>query len=96
MIFQKPEKDKQVSKLQEGGAVPAGTNPSQTPQQGGEDPVAKLVQLAQQALESQDCQMAMALAQEFMALVGGAGQEAQAAPQGEPVYRKGGTLLRRV
>ena len=99
MIFQKPGKDKQVSKFQEGGTMPAEGGAPQTPPTEGGDPIAELVTLAQQALASQDCQAAMALAEGFMALVAGPEQGSsappQGAPEGEPVYRKGGTLLRR-
>jgi hypothetical protein len=44
-------------KFQEGGAMPAGA-PAAAPQ-GGEDPMAMLLQGAQQAVEAQDCQIAM-------------------------------------
>jgi len=50
-----------------------------------------------QALQSQDCQAAMQVCQIFLQLIeqaqGGGG--AAPAPQGEPVYRRGGILVRR-
>jgi len=105
-----------VSKFQDGGAAPSpgaqpapqGGDPSQ---QGGQDPVMQLAQLAQQALQSQDCQAALAVCQGFMSLVqsaqggggaspadgsGGAPAGAGAPQGGQPVYRKGGRLVRRV
>lgn len=77
----------------EGGA-PAG---EPTPDQGGEqDPIMMLAQMSAQAIQSQDCQMAMQVCQAFLEIVqqmqGGAPEE----PQGEPVFRKGGTLVRRI
>ena len=88
-------------KFQEGGAMPAGA-PAAAPQ-GGEDPMAMLIQGAQQAVQSQDCQIAMQVCQMLLELAGG-GAPAEAAPAeaapapagGEPVYRRGGKLLRRI
>ena len=103
-----------VKFMQDGGAAPApqgggaapqdasqGAAPDQSGAQGGgQDPMAQILQVAAQAVQNQDCQAAMALAEGFMALVAGPEQGAsappQGAPEGEPVYRKGGTLLRRV
>ena len=89
------------NKFQEGGAMPAGA-PAAAPQ-GGEDPMAMLLQGAQQAVQSQDCQIAMQVCQMLMELAGG-GAPAEAAPaeaapapaEGEPVYRRGGRLVRRI
>ena len=88
-------------KYQEGGAMPAGA-PAPAPQ-GGEDPMAMLMQGAQQAVQSQDCQIAMQVCQMLLELAGG-GAPAEAAPaeaapapaEGEPVYRRGGRLVRRI
>lgn len=92
---------KNLKFLQEGGAMPAGA-PAAAPQ-GGEDPMAMLIQGAQQAVQSQDCQIAMQVCQMLLELAGG-GAPAEAAPaeaapapaEGEPVYRRGGKLLRRI
>lgn len=89
------------NKFQEGGAMPAGA-PAAAPQ-GGEDPMAMLIQGAQQAVQAQDCQIAMQVCQMLLELAGG-GAPAEAAPaeaapapaEGEPVYRRGGKLLRRI
>lgn len=99
--------NKIVSKFQEGGMAPApaeqqGAAPAAAPgaDQGGQDPVMQLAQLAQQALTSQDCQAALAVCEGFMSLIQGAqggGAQAQPAPgEGAPVYKKGGKLLKRV
>lgn len=88
-------------KFQAGGPMTQEA-PAQTPQ-GGEDPAAMLLQAAQQALQGQDCNMALQVCQMIIeALGGGATQEAvpqEAAPapaESEPVYRRGGRLVRRI
>ena len=90
------------NKFQAGGPMPAGA-PAQAPQ-GGEDPIAMLVQAAQQAIQGQDCQIAMQVCQMLIEALGGGGGPQEAAPQeaapapaeGEPVYRRGGRLVRRI
>ena len=90
------------NKFQEGGAMPAGA-PAAAPQ-GGEDPMAMLMQGAEQALQTQDCQIAMQVCQMLLELAGGGAAPAEAAPaeaapapaEGEPVYRRGGRLVRRI
>lgn len=89
-------------KYQEGGPMPA-VAPAPGPQ-GGEDPMVMLMQGAQQALQAQDCEVAMQVCQMLLELAGGGGAPAgpvpaEAAPapaEGEPVYRRGGKLLRRI
>ena len=65
---------------------------------GGEDPIMQIAQVAVQALQAQDCEAAMAVCEAFIQLIqqsqGGAPEEA--APEGEPVYRNGGVLSRRI
>ena len=78
MIYQNPKETKNTPKFQEGGTMPAEGGAPQTPPTEGGDPIAELVTLAQQALASQDCQAAMALAEGFMALVAGPEQGASA------------------
>lgn len=92
-----------VRKFQEGGpvgpeAAPVEGAPEGAPQGGGEqDPLMQLAQLFAQGLQNQDCNMLAQGAQMFLQLMqaqaqGGAAPE----PQGEPVYRKGGVLVRRI
>ena len=95
-----------VKKFQDGGAVAPETQGAVAPQEGaapapeqGEgDPLMQIAQLAAQALQTQDCQAAMQVCDAFMQIVqqaqGGAPEEE--APQGEPVYRRGGTLVKRI
>lgn len=84
-----------IKKFQEGGAAPEAA----APQQGGEDPTAMLMQGAQQAVQNQDCQIAIQVCQMVLEMLGGAPAEEgrpKAAPQSEPVYRRGGRLVRRI
>lgn len=88
-------------KFQAGGPMPAGAG-APAPQ-GGEDPQAMLLQGAQQAVQGQDCEIAMQVCQMLIEALGGgaqqqpAPQEAAPAPaEGEPVYRRGGRLVRRI
>lgn len=78
-----------TQKFQMGGAAP----------QGGQDPMAVLMQGAQQAVQNSDCEIAMQVCQMLLEMAG-AGAPAQAAPaeptQGEPVYKMGGKLSRRI
>ena len=88
-----------IKKFQEGGAAPAPE--AATPQQGGEDPTAMLMQGAQQAVQNQDCQIAIQVCQMVLEMLGGGGAPEQggapeSAPvsEGQPVYRRGGRLVR--
>lgn len=86
-----------IKKFQEGGAAPA--QEAAAPQQGGEDPTAMLMQGAEQAVQNQDCQIAIQVCQMVLEMLGGApagGAPAGGAPQSEPVYRRGGRLVRRI
>ena len=75
--------------------VPAEPQAQEAPA-GAEDPMMQLIQAAAQALQGQDCNLAMQVCQAFLEIVqqmqGGAPEE----PQGEPVFRRGGTLVRRI
>ncbi len=107
---------KNVNFYQEGGAMQAPQTENEVPmteevpqeaqpteQQGG-DPMEMLMQLAQmavQALQSQDANLAMqvcdGLVQFVQMIQGGAPQEGAAPePETEPVYKKGGRLCKRV
>lgn len=94
---------KDVQKFQDGGAIPteAPMNQVEAPEGapeegGGEDPLIALGQAAAQALQGQDCQMAMQVCQGVVALIQQMSGGAPAEPQGEPVFKKGGKLLRRI
>lgn len=85
-----------VKKFQEGGAAPAPAAEPMPAEQGAQ--LMQLAQMAAEALQSGDCNTALAVCEGFMGLIQQAsqGQGGEAAPQGEPVYRRGGTLVRRV
>lgn len=93
-----------VKKFQQGGVAAPVSETEPTPavqtaeQAQAENPLIQIAQAAMQALQSQDCQLAMQVCQTFIQLIqqSSAGNEAQAPEQGEPVYKKGGVLLRRV
>ena len=77
--------------MQEDMQQPVG-QPTQEPEQ---DPITILAQMSSQAIQSQDCEMAMQVCQAFLEIV----QQMQGAPseqQEEPVFRKGGILVRRI
>lgn len=91
---------KNISKFQQGGPMPPQ---GPAPAQGGGDPMQEILMGCQQAVETQDCQIALQVCQVLLEMAGGAPAEAAPAPapapaeaQGEPVYRTGGKLVRRI
>lgn len=82
--------------LQEGGPMPA----EQAPQ----DPMQELIAMAAQAVQTNDPNLAMQVCQALMQLAEQAAQQAPPAggmppegePAGEPVFKKGGVLVRRI
>lgn len=98
-------KNQKTRKFQVGGAMPteapvtepAEATPAPAPEQGSEqDPIMILAQMSAQALQNQDCQIAMQVCQAFLEIVQQMQGGAPAEPQGEPVYRNGGRLVRRI
>lgn len=92
-----------LKKFQVGGSLtPEEQVQAQTPVESQEqsmsdqDPIAALAQMFMQGLQNQDCNLLAQGAQMFLEIVqqmqGGAPEE----PQGEPVFRKGGVLVRRI
>lgn len=87
-----------VKKYQEGGPAPAPA--AAAGPQGGQDPLQMLAEMAAQALQAQDCQAAMQVCEGFLALLqqaiseGPQGPVGQA-PEGEPVFKKGGKIVGR-
>ena len=74
-------------KFQQGGAMPQG---------GEQDQQAVLMQGAQQAVQNQDCQIAIQVCQMLLEMMGGSEAPAPQPEQSEPVYRMGGKLARRI
>ena len=91
-----------IKKYQEGGAapMPAEAAPAPAPTAGpeqGQDPIMMIAQAAMQALETQDCNIAMQVCEAFIGLIQG-GQSAPAevgAPVEQPVFKKGGKLVKK-
>ena len=92
-------------KFQQGGAMSEEAAPkTAAPEAGaagapasGEDPIMQIAQMAAQALQGGDCNMAMQVCQAFIQMLQSQqGGGAPAPEQSEPVYRKGGTLVRRI
>lgn len=81
---------KRTQKFQEGGAMPA---PAEAAPQGG-DPMEQIYQMAAEIVQQLGPDAAAVLAQAIMEMLQGG--EAQPAPQGEPVYKKGGKLIGRM
>lgn len=87
-------------KFQEGGPMPAEDPAAQ----GGGDPMAQLVQGAAEAVQTGNCDVALQVCQMLMELAGGGGAPAGPAPEeaapapaeGEPVFRMGGSLVRKI
>lgn len=82
--------------MQEGGVTPEAAPVEEAPtapEQGG-SPEEQIIMACQQAVQTQDCQLAIQVCQAILQMLGGgASAEAPAAPEGqEPVYKKGGKL----
>lgn len=93
-----------IKKFQMGGEIapeaapeqmPAEGAPAPGPEGGQGDPLAEVAQLAAQALQSQDCNAAMQVCQIFLQMVQQMQGQPEPEPAGEPVFRKGGVLVRR-
>lgn len=88
--------EEKFRKFQQGGAAPqqGAEQAGGAPAEGGQDPMAQILQVAAQAVQTQNCEAAMAVCQALMQIAqGGAAQEQ--APQEEPTFaRKGARLVR--
>lgn len=91
---------KNIGRYQEGGAMPPQ---DPTMAQGSGDPMQEILMGCQQAVETQDCQIALQICQMLLEMAGGGVAPAEAAPapapaeaEGEPVFRTGGRLVRRI
>lgn len=93
-----------IKKFQMGGEMapeaapeqmPAEVAPAPAPEGGQGGPLMQVAQLAAQALQSQDCNAAMQVCQIFLQMVQQMQGQPEPEPAGEPVFRKGGVLVRR-
>ena len=93
--------------MQQGGPAPAPQDaPAATPAEGApveggapeggaQDPMQQILQIAAQAVQTQNCEAAMAVCQALVqAMQGGMGPGE--APQEEPTFARNGSKLRRV
>lgn len=101
---------KMTKKFQQGGPVDAPVDeteapvsqeevPEETPaeEQGQQqDPMMQLAQIFAQGLQNQDCNMLAQGAQMFLQLLEQAQGGGEQAPEGEPVFKKGGKLAYRI
>lgn len=86
-----------ILRFQEGGEMPQQEAPmpeeaAPAPEQGG-DPMEQILQAAAQAVQNQDANLALQVCQTLVQMAGGGGAPVEA-PQEQPVYRKGGRLVR--
>lgn len=95
---------KSVKKFQQGGPIapeeempaeemPAEGAPEAAPQ---DNPLIALAEAAMQGLQSQDCQIMAQVCQGLLEIVQQMQEPAPQEATGEPVFKKGGVLLRRV
>ena len=96
-------------KFQEGGTMPEGApmeeqgvpveGPAPEEAAGAQDPVMQLAQMAAQALQTQNCELAMQVCEVFVQMIQQApagGEEPMPEEQGQPVYARGGKLVGRI
>lgn len=96
---------KSVKKFQQGGTMAPEEEMAteETPVEGQEaapaeeeNPLIMLAEGAMQALQNQDCQIAFQVCQGLMQVLQQMQQPAPQEATGEPVFKKGGVLLRRI
>lgn len=88
---------KNVKKFQMGGPAPeAAPEEASAPVEGGEaqDPMAQILQVAAQAVQTQNCEAAMAVCQALVQIAQGGAQGG--APAEEPTFARNGARLTRV
>ena len=71
-------------------AAPA---PEQTAAEGRQDPMQQILQVAAQAVQTQNCEAAMAVCQALMQIAQGAAGGPEPAPQEEPTFARHGAKL---
>jgi hypothetical protein len=100
--------ESKVKRFQQGGAAPApqeapeggapaGGAPAEggAPQEGGQNPMDQILQVAEQAVQTQNCEAALAVCQALVQVAGGGAAPAEA-PQEEPTFARNGAKLIRV
>ena len=83
-----------IKKFQQGGPMPAEAAPAAAPAQGGQDQMmAQLEQMAMEIIQSVGPEGAAMLAEMIMQMIQSQAPVGQS--QGQPVFAKGGRLIRR-
>lgn len=89
----------QIKKFQMGGEMPITNTAAQAPstETNGNDAIMQIAQLFAQGLQTGDCNLLAQGAEAFLMLLQQASAPApmEAAPQGQPVFKKGGKLVGR-
>lgn len=88
-----------IQKYQQGGMAPAPAPAAQegAPMDGGQDPLVQILQIAGEALQSGNCEAAMAVCEALLMLAQGGGEAAPVGePQGEPVFKRGGKIAKTI
>ena len=90
---------KNVKKFQMGGPMGPEGAPEEAPMEegapaGGEDPMMQILQVAAQAVQTQNCEAAMAVCQALVQIAQGGAQGG--APAEEPTFARNGAKLTRV
>ena len=90
----------QIKKFQMGGEMPITNTAAQAPstETNGNDAIMQIAQLFAQGLQTGDCNLLAQGAEAFLMLLQQASAPApmEAAPQGQPVFMKGGKLIGRM
>lgn len=88
-----------ISKFQQGGAAPVPQDPAAggAPAEGAQagNPMEQILQVAAQAVQTGNCEAALAVCQTLMSAAQG-GMGPGEAPQEEPTFARNGSKLRRV
>lgn len=91
-----------IREYQEGGNMPpAPATGAPAGPEGGQDPIMQIADIFAQGLQSGDCNMLAQGAQMFIQLISQAMNQAgpqgpvDQAPEGEPVFKKGGKIVKR-
>lgn len=88
-----------ISRFQQGGAAPVPQDPAAggAPAEGAQagNPMEQILQLAAQAVQTGNCEAALAVCQTLMSAAQG-GMGPGEAPQEEPTFARNGSKLRRV
>lgn len=86
-----------ISRFQQGGAAPVPQDPAEGAPEGAQagNPMEQILQVAAQAVQTGNCEAALAVCQTLMSAAQG-GMGPGEAPQEEPTFARNGSKFRRV